>query len=315
MARIHDSHQKSLDTVSKFSGVIFQADHDTTLASVASPKSTETKEKRTRLPEFVERPACTNGQECEDLECLKHNQNFVVGACTSRMSRMSSLLSHIAEDGGHLTSLISTRIQGKSNFAVLFQCTMIALLVVSISLLSGSLLTAVFYIVYQVVYQAECPLINDTCKLTSLLFFGYHVTCLAGLYSAVLINLITTFGTAKSMKSLLVSTLFFVLDFSQQFYTKYYPEVILGEPPSASIMTMGLSRALYSTSVLLSCLLVCREVTEKYIKLSFKLMVPLICCALYANLFEFLSKIFHTSEEAFRVIMTTTFPWVRFYRE
>ena len=307
MARIHDSHQESLDPVSEFSGVISQTDHVTSPANVASPKSTETNEKRPKLLE--KRPACTKSQECKDLECHKHKQNVVAGACTRLVSRMSSLLSHFAEDGGHVTNLMLTRIQGKTNLAVLFQCTRLRLLVVSIGMFSGSLLTAIFYFVYQVVYQAKCPLIGiDTCQLTSLSFFGYHVAITAAVYVVVMINLTATFGIAKSMKSLFLLTFFMVLDISLQIYMIYYPEVILGESPSANMMSIILTRFMYATSILLSCLLVCREVTEKYIRMSFKLMVPLMCCALYGYFFRFLSSIFHTSDEAFRILLTTSFP-------
>ena len=289
MAKIHDSHQESLDPVSEFSRVIFQTDHVT---SPASPKSTETNEKRPKL------------------ECHKHKQNFVAGACTPPMSRMSSLLSHIAEDGGHVTNLMLTRIQGKTNLAVLFHCTRLSLLVVSIGMFSGSLLTAIFYFVYQVVYQAKCPLIGlDTCQLTSLSFFGYHVAITAAVYVVVMINLTATFGIAKSMKSLFLLTFSMVLDISLQIYMLYYPEVILGESSSANTGIL-VPKAVYATSILLSCLLVCREVTEKYIRMSFKLMVPLMCCALYGYFFMFLSSIFHTSDEAFRILMTTTFPFL-----
>ena len=172
---------------------------------------------------------------------------------------------------------------------------------------SGSLLTAIFYFVYQVVYQAKCPLIDDTCQLTSLSFFGHYVAMAAAVYMVIMINLSATFGTAKSMKSLLLLTLFMVLDISLQCYMKYYPEVILEEPSSAN-MNYVIFPAMYATSSLLSCLLVCREVTEKYIRMSFKLMVPLMCCALYGYFFRFLSSIFHTSDEAFRILLTTSFP-------
>ena len=49
------------------------------------------------------------------------------------------------------------------------------------------------------------------------------------------------------------------------------------------------------------------QLQKSIVRLACKLMISLICCALYSYLFHISSAMFHTSNEAFRFTMTATF--------